>query len=73
MSGRGEKLKRREIRRAAEPGLRTMQEQQENAIKEAIARCNTALWENQMLAAHVHNLEKRIEALEPVKELTHAD
>jgi hypothetical protein len=67
MSGKQMKLARREIRRAAEPGLRQMQEQQENAIKEVVQRCGQVMYAHQILVAHVGNLEKRIAALEPTK------
>lgn len=64
MSGRQAKLDRREIRRAAEAGLRVMQEQQEAAIKAAIQRCNELTTMHDLLSAKVHNLWQRIETLE---------
>lgn len=67
MSGRQAKIARREIRRSAESGLRTMQEQQENAIMACLQRVNAALSANQVLTLKVHELTKRVEALEPKK------
>lgn len=65
MSGRQAKLTRREIRRAADPGVRLMQEQQEAAIMSVVERCNVLTTMHDLLSATVHNLRKEVEALKP--------
>lgn len=63
MSQKQAKIQRREIRRAAETGLRTMQEQQENAIEACIQQTNKLTYNLQILTAKLHNVSKELDEL----------
>lgn len=74
MSGRQDKLTRREIRRAAESGLRAMVEAQDAAIRGCVERVNALIMANQIMAQKIASLEKRIVALKaPMSDTPAAD